>query len=128
MDCVTNSETMKMCYEAIGSSGGSYISLEPTTTQVKYTRRDIRADWLMAHSILGVSLKLRGAFGRPSTPDHRNFGAHWFPLVERMLQEGQLKNHPLEIREGGLANMSNIVEDFRSGTVRARKLVVPLRA
>lgn len=80
----------------------------------------------MAHSILGVPLELRGAFGRPSTPEHRKFGARWFSLVEKLLQEGKIRTHPLEVREGGLENMPSIVEDLRAGGVRAKKLVIPL--
>ncbi len=119
---------MKMCFEAIGSTGGKYITLEPVDTAVKYTRRDVRADWLMAHSVLGVPVELPGTFGRPSTPEHRQFGASWFALVEKLLQQGRIKTHPLEIREGGLANIPSSVEDFRVGNVRAKRLVVPLLA
>ena len=80
----------------------------------------------MAHSILGSALELGGTFGRPSTPEHRKFGARWFPLVEKLIQDGGIINHPLEVREGGLAKVSDMVEDLRAGSVRAKKFVVPL--
>lgn len=108
LDCVTDTATMKLCYEAIGSSSGAYITLEPTSTAVKYTRRDIRADWLMAHSILGKSVELPGTFGRPGAPEHRAFGARWFMLIEELVRSGIIKLHPLEVREGGLASIPAI--------------------
>jgi aspyridone synthetase trans-acting enoyl reductase len=126
LDCVTDVATMKMCYEAIGSFGGKYIALEPTSTAVKYTRRDVRSDWLMVQSILGVPLELPGTFGRPSLPEHRAFGSLWFALIERLLRKGSIRNHPIDIREGGLAGIPANLEDFRVGNVRAKKLVVPL--
>lgn len=37
-----------MCYEAIGNCGGRYIALDPVSTHIKYTRRDVLADWIIA--------------------------------------------------------------------------------
>jgi aspyridone synthetase trans-acting enoyl reductase len=127
-DCVTDAPTMRMCYEAIGSSGGKYVALESITSISKYARRDVRADWLMAPSILGTPVELPGSYGRPSTPEHRRFGSELFLLVEKLLQEGGIRNHPLEIREGGLAMIPTYVNDLRVGNVRATRQVVPLLA
>ncbi|KAL9086281.1 MAG: hypothetical protein Q9165_007196 [Trypethelium subeluteriae] len=127
-DCVTDATTMKICYEAIGSSGGQYIALESVTVPVKYTRRDVRADWLMAPTILGTPVELPGSYGRPSTPEHRRFGSELFLKVEKLLQEGKIRNHPLEIREGGLAKIPTYVNDLRVGNMRAKRQVVPLVA
>ncbi|KAF2122761.1 alcohol dehydrogenase GroES-like domain-containing protein [Lophiotrema nucula] len=126
LDCVTDVPTMKMCYDAIGSSGGKYVALESITPIIKYTRRDIRADWLMAPSIMGTPVELPGTYGRPSILEHRRFGSGLFLLVERLLQEGAIKNHPLEVREGGLARIPACVNDLRVGNVRAKRQVVSL--
>jgi hypothetical protein len=125
-DCVTDPSTMRMCYEAIGSSGGKYIALEAITTLVKYTRRDVRADWLMAPTITGMPVVIPGTYGRPSTPEHRAFGVDLFLLADELLKEGKIRNHPLEIREGGLASIPKYVNDLRVGNVRAKRQVVPL--
>ncbi|KAI0481396.1 hypothetical protein GGR56DRAFT_689136 [Xylariaceae sp. FL0804] len=45
-DCVTDAATMEMCYQAMGRSkegGGSYIAVDPISTAVQYTRRDIHS-------------------------------------------------------------------------------------
>ena len=117
---------MKMCYEAIGSTGGTYIALEPVTTSVKYTRRDVHADWLMANTVLGLPVKLDGTYGRPSTPEHGEFATQLFAVAERLLRDGKIRNHELELRDGGLASISDGVEDLRHGIVRGKKLVLPL--
>jgi aspyridone synthetase trans-acting enoyl reductase len=125
-DCVTDTETMQMCYEAIGSSGGKYIAIEALDCAVKYTRRDILADWLMAPTIMGTRVEIAGIYGRPSTPEHRQFGAGLFLLVEKLLHEGALKGHPLEIREGGLAQIPTYINNVRVRGVQAKRQVVPL--
>lgn len=125
-DCVTDAPTMRMCYEAIGSSGGTYIALEAPTQVVKYTRRDVRADWLMTPTITGTPVVIPGTYGRPSTPEHRIFGAELFKLAEKLLQEGEIKNHPLDIKEGGLENIPTYVNDLRVGNVRGKRMIVPL--
>ncbi|KAI0468876.1 GroES-like protein [Xylaria cf. heliscus] len=126
LDCVTDATTMKTCYEAIGSSGGSYIALETIATTVKYTRRDVRADWFLADAIMGDGVHMTGTYGRPPSPEHRQFGKQLFALVEIWLREGRIRHHPLEIQDGGLANIPNVMDDMKLGKVHAKKLVMPL--
>ncbi|KAK2591732.1 hypothetical protein QQS21_010586 [Conoideocrella luteorostrata] len=128
LDCVTDAAIMKMCYDAIGASGGTYIALEAISTTVKYMRRDVRADWLMAQSMLGAPVEMKGMYGRPSTPEHRQFGARLFVQAEKWLQDSIIRHHPLEIRDGGLGNISQSVDDLRLGNVHGKKLVLPLLA
>ena len=125
LDCIADADTMTMCYKAIGPSGGKYAALKPIVTSVKYTRRDVYANWVMVETVLGVSAQ-HGIIGRHQSKEHQVFGSRLFPLVEQLLQDGSIKPHPLDIRDGGLANIPNVVEHLRSGNVRARKLVVPL--
>ncbi|RYP05478.1 hypothetical protein DL765_009827 [Monosporascus sp. GIB2] len=125
LDCIADADTMNMCYKAIGSSGGTYTALKPVVTSVKYSRRDVRADWVMIETVLGVSAE-HGTIGRPSSKEHQVFGSRLFSLVEQLLQDGSLRPHPLDVRDGGLANIPEGVEHLRAGNVRGKKLVVPL--
>lgn len=126
LDCVTDSTTMKMCYEAIGSAGGRYFALEKTATTAKYTRRDVRADWFLADVIMGDGVHMTGAYGRPPSPEHRDFGKILFALAEGWLQDGSLVCHPVEVRGGGLENVPTALEDLKTGKVHGKKLVIPL--
>ena len=96
LDCVTDAATMKMCYEAIGSSGGSYIALEATTTTVKYTRRDVRADWFLADSIIGDGVNMTETYGLPLSPEHSHFGKRLFALAEKLLHDESIRRYPSE--------------------------------
>ncbi|KAJ4386025.1 hypothetical protein N0V93_008916 [Gnomoniopsis smithogilvyi] len=123
LDCVTQAETMKMCYEAIGTAGGKYVALDPFSTHIQYTRRDVKAEWLMIYSLFGTPVKLSGVYGRPARPQDRRFASVMFPIAERLIHDGQLKPHPVEIRQGGLEAVANGIEDLRSSQVKGRKLV-----
>ncbi|KLU91669.1 hypothetical protein MAPG_10187 [Magnaporthiopsis poae ATCC 64411] len=74
----------------------------------------------------GVPCRLDGMYGRPATPEHRRFAARLFVLAERWLREGRVRNHPLEIREGGLESVDAGLADLRAGMIRGKKIVVPL--
>ncbi|KAJ3496491.1 hypothetical protein NLG97_g2617 [Lecanicillium saksenae] len=126
LDCVTDANTMSLCYEAMGAQGGSYIALEPIASTVKYTRRDIRADWVMANTLLGGTCSLAGVYGRPSTLRHREFASNFYTLAEGFLNDAKIRNHPIRVLDGGLANINNGLQELRTGTVKGRKLVVPV--
>jgi aspyridone synthetase trans-acting enoyl reductase len=119
---------MKMCYEAIGSSGGRYIALETIATTVKYTRRDVRADWFLADAIMGDGVPMAGTYGRPPSPEHRQFGKRLFALAENWLRDGSIRHHPLKIQDGGLVNIPKAIDDLKLGNLHAKKLVLPLEA
>ncbi|KAK1975927.1 chaperonin 10-like protein [Colletotrichum cereale] len=126
LDCVTDSTTMKMCYKAIGPAGGTYVALETFPTTVQYTRRDVRASWILGSSLFGHAVEFSGAYGRPASRAHRDFAARLFPLVEGLLDAGLIKNHPIDVRGGGLGALAGGIEELRKGKVRAKKLVFPL--
>lgn len=55
LDCIADDVTMRMCYEAIGFGSGSsyYFGLEKPTNAIpiKYTRRDVQADWTLVNGV-----------------------------------------------------------------------------
>lgn len=126
LDCVTQVESMKMCYEAIGKEGGNYVALDPFSTHIQYTRRDVQAEWLMVYSLFGDPVKLSGVYGRPARAQDRQFASIMFPIAERLIENGQLKPHPVEVRKGGLEAIAAGIADLRNNKVRGLKLVYPI--
>ncbi|KAI5925274.1 GroES-like protein [Camillea tinctor] len=126
LDCISSASTMTMCYEAIGSSGGRYVALDPFPTAVQYTRRDVKADWLMVYTLFGDPVKLAGAYGRPQIPENREFAASLFSLAQRLIDNRMLKNHPIYNRPGKLQDLVQGIEELRMGRVTAQKLVYTL--
>lgn len=117
---------MKMCYESIGSSGGRYIGLDPIPTAIQYTRRDVIANWLMVYTLFGEPVKLAGVYGRPKTPESREFAAKFFSLAEGLLEDRLIKTHPLQRRVGNLWDIKSGIDDVRKGKVKGQKLVYTL--
>jgi aspyridone synthetase trans-acting enoyl reductase len=126
LDCVTEAANMKMCYEAIGPTGGHYVALDPFPTHVQYTRRDVRAEWIMVLSLFGGEVALDGVYGRAADPTARPFARRIFLMAEQLLHNQRLVPHPVEVRSGGLDGVKAGIENLRRGEVRARKLVYPL--
>jgi aspyridone synthetase trans-acting enoyl reductase len=126
LDCVAEAESMTMCYEAICSTGGKYLALNPFSAHIQYTRRDIKAEWIMGCSLFGWPVKLPGVYGRPATPGDRVFAAKMYQLAEQLLAEGALKPHPITVRDGGLECVVDGIEDLRNNRVKASKLVYPI--
>jgi aspyridone synthetase trans-acting enoyl reductase len=126
LDCVTSTETMSMCYEAIGSAGGRYLGLDPISTQVAYTRRDVYANWIVAVTLFGVPIKFAGVYGRPAMPEHRQISARVYRLAEDVIKQGNLVGPSFQVRSGGLAAVEEGIEEIRKGRVRGGKLVYTL--
>jgi aspyridone synthetase trans-acting enoyl reductase len=126
LDCVTTSETMSMCYEAISSKGGRYISLDPNSAHVKYTRRDVSADWVMAMSLTGNRVNLPGVYGRPAIPTLRGLASRVFCRAEELISRGELRVPPFQVRSGGLAAVQEGIQDLRKGLANGKKWVYPL--
>lgn len=86
----------------------------------------MRADWFLADAIMGDGVHMTGTYGRPPSPEHRQFGKQLFALTENWLHNGNVRHHPLQIRDGGLGNLLEAMDDLKMGKVHAAKLVVPL--
>ena len=126
LDCVTSAETTSMCYAAIGSRGGRYVSLDPVSAHVKYTRRDVSADWAIALAMFGYPVRLAGVYGRPANPALRGLGRRVFHMAEALIAQGALRGPRFTVRPSGLAAVEEGIENLRKGRVTGGKLVYPL--
>ncbi|RYP65139.1 hypothetical protein DL769_006418 [Monosporascus sp. CRB-8-3] len=115
LDCIATSETQRMCYDAIGTAGGKYTALNPLSTVVKYSRRDIYADSVVAWSLFGEAVRLAGTIGRPASHLDRIFASTFYQHVEDMIEKGLLKPPPCDVRPGGLEAIEKGIEDLRNG-------------
>jgi len=55
--------------------------------------------------------------------DQKDFGYVWFRYFSRLLEDGQLKPHPSEVRAGGLGGVSGALKDLKEGKASAVKYV-----
>lgn len=122
MDCITETESMKICYTAIGTKGGQYVALDPFPVRV-HTRRSIKPNWIIAFTIFDKPINWQRPFQRDPRPKDREFGEAWFLLAQKLLDEGALEPHLHNCRAGGLGGISGGIDEVRKGLVAGSKLV-----
>ncbi|MCJ1406593.1 hypothetical protein MMC19_000659 [Ptychographa xylographoides] len=122
LDCITEANTMQICYAAIGRAGGRYTGLEPYP-ELQHTRKAVKPDWVMALTIYGKKVALDGVYGRDACPEDRIFGRKWFATVQKLLDQGKLRSHPIKIGSGAFEGVLEGVDQMRKRTISGEKLV-----
>lgn len=122
LDCVSNSTSMMICYECIGSQGGRYVALDQFSLR-QHTRRSVRPKWILANMTFGDPIHLEGAYKRPADLSFRKFHQAWFEEAQNILSQGLLVPHPIKWMEGGLEGVSHGLDCLRKGEVSGQKLV-----
>lgn len=122
LDCVSEPETMQFCYRCIGRTGGKYTSLEPFP-QFLQTRPSVQADWVLGPVLLGKPIGWGAPFQREGDLAMREFALKWFTTVQRLLDDGCLKTHPLRLMDGGLLSILDGMELLRKKKISGEKLV-----
>ncbi|KAI1441981.1 GroES-like protein [Annulohypoxylon stygium] len=70
IDIIANSASIKLCYDAVGRLGGSYVGLELLPDD-RPNRQLISTAWVMGQTIFGKALQLSGGYERPANPTHQ---------------------------------------------------------
>lgn len=125
LDCITEPASIAHCYAAIGRTGGRYTSLEMVPDELR-TRRAVRAKVVLAYEALGEDVPLSRGYESRGDPEKFAFAAKFFPMFQRLLDEGTLKAHPVELFGTGLSSILQGLQSLKSGSVSGKKLVVTL--
>jgi aspyridone synthetase trans-acting enoyl reductase len=120
LDCVTTTASMTTCYEAIGSAGGRYLSLDPFPLR-SHTRRSVKPTTVVCLTQFGRPLTK--PYKRSARPQDREFAGIWLTIAEGLLADDKIKPHPHKTMPGGLIGIETGVELVRRGKVRGEKLV-----
>lgn len=125
LDCISNQQSVSICYQAIQRVGGRYVSLEliPPETLQAQRRRTIKSFFIMAMEIYGEEVKLSRGYERPARPENRSLVTQFFPIFQRMLEEGNIVPHPTEVMQGGLDSVLTGLDLLKSGSLSGKKLV-----
>ncbi|PNY25475.1 Alcohol dehydrogenase [Tolypocladium capitatum] len=123
VDCITDSDSVRTCYAALGPRGGKYTALEPPPEHAKGARKDISSDWVMALTIFGKPVDLKGPFGCDAAPGDMEWARSWYVQAEQLCEKGLLRPHPARVANGTWAEVLEGIDELRSGKVRGTKLV-----
>ncbi|RLL96037.1 hypothetical protein CFD26_105477 [Aspergillus turcosus] len=122
LDCITEPATVELCLKSIGRAGGKYCALEAFSDELR-TRKAVSMEWILALSIFGKRIALDKGYGREAAPEHRVLGRKMFEEVEQLLQNGQLRAHPVRVMPGGLEAVPEGLALLKGKKVSGQKLV-----
>ncbi|ROW04708.1 hypothetical protein VMCG_04869 [Cytospora schulzeri] len=125
LDCAVDADSVSCCYAAFGRVGGRYVSLESCPEELR-TRRSVRAHFVMGLEVFGKEVKLGGEYGRPASKEKHDTAARCFRMFQRLLDEGRLEAHPVQIVQGGFDGILQGLELLAQGAVSGKKLVALL--
>ncbi|TGO45660.1 hypothetical protein BCON_0375g00080 [Botryotinia convoluta] len=123
LDCITTAASMRLCYEAIGATGGKYVSLDPFNARVERSRADVKPFFCYALTIFGIPIELSGEFARDAKPEDRKLAERFVKTAEKLIEKGRLKAHPTMLKSGGLGGIAGSIDLLRKGKVSGSKLV-----
>lgn len=126
LDCITGPESIQCCYAAIGRAGGKYTALDPYPDAVAKTRRAVVADWILGPTMLGKDIAWPAPHAIKGSPELRDFGEAWLQVVQGLLDEGQVRGHPLQVLEGGFQDVLRGMETVKAGKLSGQKLAYNL--
>lgn len=126
LDCITGQESIRLCYAAIGRAGGKYTALDPYPEAVAKTRQVVVADWVLGPTMLGKDIAWPPPHEIKGSKELRDFGESWLAVVQRLLDEGKIRVHPLKIMEGDFQDVLQGIETVRTGKMSGQKLVYSL--
>lgn len=130
VDCIGNAATMTLCYSALGSSGGQYVTVEHFPRRLTIRRRDVTAQWVLGWTLFGKEVKLAGAYAREACPADVRYGKEWMDKVQPVLhaEKGKgLESHPLDVvGRRGLVGVLPKLEALRRGEIKGKKVIVLL--
>lgn len=124
LDCITDAESVEICFNAMARTGGSYACCEECPA-VWRTRRAIKVKEVMGFQVLGVDINLGAStYTRPADQKLLEIGMKWASEMQLLMESDRVKPHPLRELEGGWDGIIKGLEMLRKGEVRGQKLVL----
>jgi NADPH:quinone reductase-like Zn-dependent oxidoreductase len=95
LDCITDIESVSICFAAMPRTGGRYASLEGLPEAWR-TRRAIKTKEVMAYEGLGVRVDLGDSvYTREANQSLFEITVRWAEEVQSLLDAGLLETHPI---------------------------------
>ncbi|PYH68581.1 zinc-binding alcohol dehydrogenase family protein [Aspergillus vadensis CBS 113365] len=118
LDTISTDETAAFCGRAMSSQGGDYTAMIDS----KVPRADVRSRWTLGYTVFGEELTFRGE-RIPAKPEDRTFAAEWLENATKLLADGKVVPHPVQLGSGGLQGVIEGLKLLKEGKVRGCKLV-----
>jgi hypothetical protein len=117
-DTIATASSAAICAEAISSSpDGLYVSLLP----VELPRKDVRNVFFLGYTMSGEPFEIEGQVWDAVPEDHQ-LGKDFIAVAEKLLQEGNVRPHPADVRVG-IEGILHGMQEIKDGKVSGVKLV-----
>lgn len=122
LDCITDKDSVALCYAAIGRMGGKYASLELCPEELQ-TRKAVQAKFVYALEIFGQLISLGKGYDSEGSAELYEFAVSWYKVFQGLMDDGKLRAHPMQLLEGGFEAIMEGIKLLRTGSVSGKKLV-----
>ncbi|KAF3765312.1 hypothetical protein M406DRAFT_321882 [Cryphonectria parasitica EP155] len=126
LDCITDAESVEICYNALARTGGRYACLEECPEAWR-TRRAVKVKEVMGFQVLGIDMELpmgNSVYTRPADMKLMEIGMQWVREMHLLMESGRIKTHPLRELENGWDSIIEGLTMLRKGEVHGQKLVI----
>ena len=124
LDCITDAESVAICFGALSRAGGRYACLEDCPESWR-TRRAVKVKVVMGFEMQGNNVDLgHPVYARKASPELHAIGALWAKEMQTLLDNGSITTQPIREMEGQFEGIIEALEMLQSGAVRGEKLVI----
>jgi hypothetical protein len=89
---------------------------------IEFPRDDVKNIFFLEYTISGEAFEIKGKLW-PVVPEAYELAKKFASLVEKLLEQGLVKNHPVCMRDGGLDGILGRMQELKEGKVSAVKMV-----
>ena len=124
LDIISETASAKICTDALSTDSTTrkpiYSALLPQLAELP--RDDVENTFTFAYIFAGEGYT-GGPFRLPPSPEDFEFSKRFARIVEKLLEQGRIKFHPIELKSGGWQGVLAGVDELRQGKVSGMKLV-----
>ena len=118
-DTIATSSSAQICADALSSAPDNlYVGL----MGVDMPREDVKNVFFLGYSISGEQYEIEGKVW-PAVPEDFELGKRFFGLIEKLLENGLIRNHPARVIDGGFSGILEGMRQMKEGKVSGEKLV-----
>ncbi|CZT22762.1 related to toxD gene [Ramularia collo-cygni] len=124
LDCITQPDTVEICYSVLARLGARYVCLENCPESWR-PRKSVKVNVVMGYEMLPYDIDLGNSlYTRKSNAQSVQITRVWVEEVQKLVDAGSIKPLPIEELEGGFHGIIEGLEMIQKEQAGGRKLVV----
>jgi len=126
LDCITQPDTVEICFSALARFGARYASLE-ACPEAWRSRRSVHVNVVMGYEQLSYDVDLGDSvYSRKSNPQSVQIATDWKTEIQNMIKHKSIRSLPVQELDRTFDSIITGLEDIHNGKVAGKKLVCRL--